>query len=191
MAGGWQKVLDTHPLAAQSEDADFWDSYLTEHPDVLHRLLADVYTATHGAERPPTLDDLWELVSAPEFAMDPFGDAVRRALARRDRSIRWLAQQIGLHQTVLTRYISDRSAENPIVSIRDPKGSMQRIEAVAAALHVHPSYFREWRRLWIMSLLDTAFEAEPHLSVEVFRRYAGLRDRLRPRTNARSDRNAS
>lgn len=180
---GWQKVLDTHPLAARAEDPNFWDDYLAEHPDVLHRLLADVYTATHGADRPPTLDDLWELVAAPEFAMDSFGDAVRRSLDHRGRSIRWLAQQIGIHQSVLTRHVT---GEHPIVSIRDPRGSMQRIELIATALRVHPSYFVEWRRLWIMSLLDHAFEDQPHLSVEVFRRYAGLRDRIRVRQNARS-----
>lgn len=182
MASGWQKVLDTHPLAHEN-DTQFWDQYLADNPDVLHRLLADVYTATYGTERPPTLDELWDLVSSPDFAMQPFGEAVREVLGQRQRSIRWLALQIGIHQTLLLRHLS---GEKPIVSIRDPKGSMRRIEAVAAALRLHPSYFLEWRRLWIMSLLDTAFEAEPHLSVEVFRRYAGLQERIRPRTNARS-----
>lgn len=183
MAGGWQKVLETHALSPKSEDPAFWDRYLAENPDILHRLLADVHTATYGTERPPTLDDLWELVAAPQFAMEPFGQAVRSVLAGRGHSIRWLAQQVGLHQSILNRHLT---GENPIVSIRDPKGSMQRIELVANALRLHPSYFMEWRRLWIMSLLDSAFTDQPHLSVEVFRRYAGLQERIKPRPNARS-----
>lgn len=183
MAGGWRKVLGAHPLAGQAGDPDFWNDYLATHPDVLHRLLADIYQATHGAQRPPTLDDLWDLVSAPRFSMQPFGESVRELLAERGHSIRWLALQIGIHQTVLNRTLT---GENAVVSIKDPKGSMKRIEIVAAALRVHPSFFMEWRRLWIMSLLDGIFEQQPALSVEVYRRYAGLQERIRPRPNARS-----
>lgn len=180
MTAGWQKILDSHPLAARSEDPDFWEQYLAEHPDVLHRLLADVYQATYGAEKPPTLDDLWAIMATPRFTTEEFGDAVMDLLG--ERSIRWLAGQVGIAHPQLSRYLS---GQRPIISIHDTRGSMRRIESVAEALSVHPSYFTEWRRLWIMSVIDSAFTSQPSLSVGIFRRYSGFEER-----NARSDRSA-
>lgn len=164
---GWDKVLAEHALVGQTHDSAFWRTYLSENPDVLHQLLADLYEATHGAsQRQPTLEGLWDLV-APRFTNEPFGAAVKELL--NGRSVRWLAREIHLHFTLLTRMLN---GERDVVSIRDPKGSMARIEAVARALKVHPSYFAEWRRLWVMSLLDEAFEQQPHLSIGVYRKFA-------------------
>ena len=167
---GWKKFLAQHPLGPDSDSEDFWADYLGHNPDVLHRLLADVYQATYGAEHPPSLDDLWDLMSSPQFSNEPFGVAVKQVLGR--RSVNWLAQQTRIGQPVLHRLVH---GERPIVKIaEDPKVSMARIETVARALRVHPSYFAEWRRLWIMSLLDSAFTSQPSLSIGVFRRYAGF-----------------
>lgn len=177
---GWQELLETHPLGDESSRTEFWEQYLAQHPDVLHRLLADVYQAAYGTERPPTLDDLWDLVAKPEFAVVPFGQAVLDALGT--RSVRSLALQVGIHQSLLTRYMS---GERDIVSIRDPLDSMSRIEHIARALRVHPSYFEEWRRLWVMSLLDAAFVHQPALSVSVWKRFSGFQDQP---VNARSQR---
>ena len=159
MAGtSWQALLEQHPLGSSTDSPDFWEEYLAENPDVLHRLLADLYQATYGSERPPTLDDLWEIVSAPRFTSDEFGAAVLDLLGKRGLSIRWLAQQIGTSHTQVRFYLTGK---RPIVSLHDAKGSMRRIEAISEALRVHPSYFAEWRRLWIMTLLDSAFAARP------------------------------
>lgn len=169
---GWQRVLEDHPHGAHSSDPAFWEQYLDEHPDVLHRLLADVYQATYGVEKPPTLDELWDLVATPEFSVKPFGEAVVDALG--GRSVRSLALQVGIHQTLLTRYMT---GERDIVATRgvDPVGeSMRRLEVVAKALRVHPAYFSEWRRLWLMSLLDAAFTRQPSLSVGVWKRFSGF-----------------
>jgi hypothetical protein len=181
MTATWQKILESHPAGPRSDDPDFWEEYLAEHPDVLHRLLADVYQATYGAEKPPTLDDLWAIMATPRFTSQDFGDAVLELLG--DRSIRWLAQQVGIAHPQLSRYLS---GQRPIISVHDHRGSMRRIESVAQALHVHPSYFTEWRRLWIMSLIDSAFASQPSLSVGIFRRFSGFEER-----NVRSDRSAS
>ena len=181
---GWQQLLASHPLGEESSRPDFWADFLSEHPDVLHRLLADVYQATHGTEKPPTLDELWDLVATPEYSVDPFGEALLAALG--SRSVRSLAVQIGIHQSLLTRYIT---GERDIVSIRDPRGSMARIEIIARALRVHPSYFAEWRRLWVMSLLDAAFVRQPNLSIGIWKRFSGFQDGRAGRlVNARSQR---
>lgn len=179
----WRFVLNAHPLNERSHDAEFWDTYLQENPDVLHRLLADIYRAAYGVDRPPSLDDLWALLDTPEFTSEAFGPAAKALLARRKKSARWLAMQIHVNQRHLGRYLNGTM---PIVSAYDVEGSMQRIEAVAKALRIHPSYFCEWRRLWVMRLLDSAFIAHPDLSVDVFRRFSGLEG-----ANARSRSNVS
>lgn len=166
-----------HELMPKTVDRDFWREYLTEHPDVMYRLLGDLYQASRavaGRRKPPTtkatLDDIYQLVT-PQFSNQPFGEAVKAALG--SRSVSWLAQQIHVHHSQVIRLMS---GEREIVSIRDPAGSMFRLEAVARALNVHPSYFLEWRRLWILSLIDDAFAEQPNLSIGVYKRFAGQLD---------------
>ena len=166
---GWQGLLQSHPLAKDADSPDFWEEYLADHPDVLNRLLADVYQATYGADKPPTLDALWDIMSSKRFSTEEFGPAVYEVLG--DRSVRWLAREVGGSAEQLRRFVT---GQRPIVSVHDHRGSMNRIEAVAKALDVHPSYFMEWRRLWVMSLIDSAFASRPDLSIGVFRRYSGF-----------------
>lgn len=171
-ADGWKRVLEQHEHGAQTEDEGFWEEYLREHPDVLHRLLADVYRMTHGTTQPPTLDQLWETVAVPAFSALPFPEAFADVL--NGRSMSAIAARAGIHKTTLLRHLN---GERPIVSINDPLGSMRRIEIIAEAVGVHPSYFAEWRRLWIMTLLDDAFIGRPDLSVGLYRRYTSVRRR--------------
>lgn len=164
---GWDRVLADHALVSRTGDSEFWRKYLAENPDVLHRLLGELYQAARGASAtPPTLEDLWDVV-APRFSNEPFGTAVKDLL--NGRSVRWLANEIHIHNVPLARVLN---GERDVVSVRDPKGSMARIEVIARALDVHPSYFAEWRRLWVMVLIDTAFEEQPHLSIGVYRKFA-------------------
>lgn len=172
-------MLRNRPDAERLDDAEFWEELLAARPDVLHRLLADIYRATYGVERPPSLEALWDLFDTPEFAADPFPQAATALLKRRGRSMRWLAMQTHVPHQVLSRYLA---GQRPIINVHDVPGAMQRMEAVAKALAVHPSYFSEWRRLWIMSLLDRAFTTRPDLAADLFRRFSGFA----PRSNGRS-----
>lgn len=176
-ANGWKRVLAEHPLGPHSSDPNFWQPYLEANPHVLHKLLADVFRMTYGADRPPTLDDLWALVEQPKPSTEPFPDAFREAQGTRSMSS--IAQRAGLHPTTLLRHLN---GERPIISVNDPAGSMRRLEIIAVALEVHPSYFAEWRRLWIMCLLDEAFSGRPDLSVGVYQRFSSVSQR----ENARS-----
>jgi hypothetical protein len=167
-ADGWKRVLAQRP-EEDTTDAAFWSGVLSDRPDVLHRLLADVHRSAYGASRPPTLEDLWDLVGEPAFSHEPFGTAFHEVLGT--RSISQVAVRAGMHRGTLLRYVN---AERPIVSTQDPEGSMRRLEVVARALVVHPSYFSEWRRLWIMMLIDGAFSGRPELSVSVYRRFSAV-----------------
>lgn len=179
---GWERVeREQANLVTQSMDPAWWRDYFADHPEVLHHLLADLYRAsTSSKERPSNLDELWGLVN-PTFSNDTFGDAVRTLLG--SRSIRWLAGKLHMDHSALVRIIN---GERTLINIHEPERGMLRLEAVARALKVHPSYFLEWRRLWILSLLDTAFEEQPHLSVGVYRKFAA--HQTRPRRSPTSER---
>lgn len=167
---GQQNLAEAHPLAGQSDSPDFWETYLAENPDVLHRLLADVYQATFGVDKPPTLDALWDLMTgAKRFSSEPFSTAAYELLGK--RSARWLALQAGVTHPTVMRYLN---GERSPVNISDIPGSMARIESFAKPLKVHPAYFSEWRRLWIMQLLDAAFSQNPNLSVGVWKRFSSF-----------------
>lgn len=167
-------------MLRQSVDPAFWREYLSDHPEVLHQLIADLYrAATASKERPSTVDDLWNLVN-PTFSNEPFGQAVHHLLGT--RSVRWLASQLHMAHVPLLRILK---GERNLVNIHDPRRSMLRIEAIARVLKVHPSHFAEWRRLWIMTLIDAAMTQNPHLSIGIYRRLAGHESRSqRPLTGA-------
>lgn len=159
LVASWREILD-----GQVESSADWDSYFTDHPDVLHDLLVDLHKAAHGT-KPATLDSLWNML-APRFTNDPFEVAVRALLVERQRSLTWLAKNIGIVRPVLMRWL-----EQPISHVH-PEDSSARIEVVAKLLKVHPSYFAEWRRLWFMRLLDVTFTAKPNLSASLYPKYA-------------------
>lgn len=167
----WETVAREHELMPKTIDHDWWQRFLTERPDVMYRLLSDLYqaSATVRGKDPsklPTVDELRSLVTQ-QYSNEPFGQALSDLLG--DRSVRWLAHQMKIHHSQITRIIR---GERDIVTLRDPAGSMYQIEAIARVLKVHPSYFVEWRRLWIMSLLDDAFTAQPHLSIGVWKKFS-------------------
>lgn len=176
-ADGWRKVLEKHPDGEDTTDPRYWEGVLEARPDVLHRLLADVHRSTYGAQRPPTLDDLWAAVGEPVFSNDPFPEAFRAALG--SRSMAQIATYASIHRATLKRYVDE---DRSIVSTHDPEGSMRRIEVIARALGVHPSYFSEWRRLWVMSLIDVAFAGRPDLSVGIYRRFSAVPSRVNGRS---------
>lgn len=153
-------------------DYEYWDQLIADRPDVLHALLSDLWTVTHGVERRPTLEDLWQLVE-PKFSNEPFARAFREVQG--DRSIRQIALHApGITQQRLTDFLNGK---RDIVKIHDVKGSMERLEAVAQSLRVHPSYFVEWRRLWIVTAVDEALALQPNLSTVIYKSYGGHRKR--------------
>lgn len=156
---------------------EFWTELFRSRPDVLHLLLGDVYVISKahargakGGRRPAKagdggMDDLWRLVT-PKFSSKPFGDAVRDLMGK--QSLRGFAMKVGMHHQSLARLMS---GERPIEKMYDPAGSMAILEQVAAGAKVHPSYFMEWRRLYLIGLFEHALVAQPNASVALFRKY--------------------
>lgn len=167
----WEEALDAHKIYEGSFDPIFWRQYLAEHPEVLHHILADLHQVAGAKGRPANLDDIWELV-APKYSERPFPEAFLEV--KGGRSIRQIAMSVGLHHQTVLRYLSGAL---PVVSRHDVAGSMRRLELFAKALGVKPSYFAEWRRLWVMSVIDVALEQRPNLSVAIYRRFSGQETR--------------
>lgn len=167
----WRDVVENHDLMESSRSSAFWEDYLEQHPDVLHRALADLYQATAGTrEAPDTLEDLWAVIT-PTFSHEEFGGTVRELLDRHGETLRGLAMRTGYAHQEISRWASGK---RPVISVHDVEGSMRRLEVIAKALRVHPSHFSEWRRLWAMSLIDGAFSTNPNLSVAFFRKFSRL-----------------
>ena len=173
-------------VVEQSTKPGFWEQVLTAEPDALNRLLGDLWRAVHadreaeGRVRRPSLDEVFALV-LPEFSIEPFPQALRAKLG--NRSVRWLASRIHLHHSHLNRWIT---GQRDIVNLHDPEASLRQIEDIAAALNVAPAYFAEWRRLWVLLLIDDAFVHHPNLSIGVFQRFGGQLARDRAALNGRS-----
>lgn len=174
----WDDAVDADTLE-RSRDKRYWTEMFTSRPDVMFAMLGDLYTITKAHERPDVrggrrarvsgdLDELWDMLT-PQFSLKPFGDALREVMG--DSSLRQFAAAIPMHHRSLARLMD---GERQIVNLHDPKGSMAQLERIATVAGVHPSYFAEWRRLWIFSRLDDVFEAHPNTSIGLIKKYAGV-----------------
>lgn len=155
------------PEGAARYDANYWSEFLTANPDVLNSILADLWTAVHGHDRKPSLEELWDLVGT-KMSNLPFPEAF--AAIKGTRSLRGIAQQVGVTHAQLSYWINGKQ---PIVKIHDVAGSMFHLESIAKALKVHPSYFVEWRRLWVLSVVDAVFDGRPNQTAILYKRYRG------------------
>lgn len=168
----WETALRDHHLYAGSFEPAFWSTYLREHPEVLHHILADLHTvAGINKGRPADLDDLWELV-APRYSEKAFSEAFTEAM--NGRSLRQIAASISLSHTSISRYLS---GAREVINPQQPIESMRRLELIAKGLGVQPAYFIEWRRLWVMSVIDSALELHPNVSISIYQKFSGKRSK--------------
>lgn len=170
----WETAARGHADIEAATTPTFWRDTLEREPEVLHRLLGDLWNAAQAAKGAPsgrvslpTIDDVFQLV-LPEYSNEPFPEALKAKLGK--RSLRWLAQQTHVHHSHIHRWVT---GQRPVVNLHDPLASMQQLEGIAKALNVHPAYFAEWRRLWILLLLDDAFSFHPNLSIGVWKKFSG------------------
>ena len=171
----WEVAARDHADTESAAAPDFWRDTLERDPEILHRLLGDLWNASQAAKGSPggrvtipTVDQVFKLV-IPDYSTKPFPEALAEKLGT--RSIRWLAGQIHLHHSHVHRWVT---GARPVVNLHDPVASMQQLEAIAKALNVHPAYFAEYRRLWVLVLLDDAFTFHPNLSIGVWKKFSGV-----------------
>ena len=159
--GGWEDAARSHELMPKTFDHGFWQEFLSDRPDIVHRLLGEMWRAT--AEAPdavPTIDDLYRLVT-PQFSVKPFRDAVWERLD--GQSLRELAGKMKRSHSYVVRVLNGTYALTGAY-----------VEEFAKALEVHPSYFAEWRRGWLVAVFDRALDARPNASITLFQRFYQL-----------------
>ncbi len=160
---GWENASE---YAAAHNFTD-WEALLASNPKVLWGLIADVVKAVKAGEgerrtgrRPAasvtSLDELYELLFPPAYTGDDFAQAFRVAIGHRSQGS--LAVQCGISQPQLSRMASGHIAP-----------TLRQMEAIASALNVRPTYFREYRAQRIGEIVAAVLEMHPQLSAEAVR----------------------
>lgn len=143
-----------------------WDKALERDLDLFARILRDVLKmeqAVPGRPGPrPALDVAsatrrMEQLLGHDYSLRPFPEALR--ILAGDRSIRNLAHKVKLDFNQVYRLLKGRT---------EPDGYVMRM--CAEAFGKHPSYFLEWRMLFIIQAIMRRLEWSPETSVSLFRR---------------------
>ena len=152
-------------------------------PDGSHavgRILGDIFDAVKAEEekasgvrrmgrrpgRTGSLQEVYDTVFPAPYSMDPFPEAMIKLL--NGRSQRQFAPKIPVHQTTMSRLMSGAL-----------KPDLLMLERIADAARVHPSFFVEYRAMFVGQLLTRIFTARPNMGVAAFREVKGGNRRVR------------
>jgi hypothetical protein len=115
--------------------------------------------------RQGSLEDVYATVFPAPYTMDPFPESMLKLLA--GRSQRQFAPKIPVHQTTMSRLMSGALV---------PDKTM--LERIAHAAKVHPSYFVEWRAMYVSEMVQSVMTNRPNIGVTA---YKHVRDGSVPR----------
>lgn len=147
-----------------------WAGFFDQRPDVMLAILGDIYRETKAQEardggratigrRPRhingNMQELHDMIT-PRYSVEPFAVAVKELIG--DRSLRAFAAKVPMNHHTLTRLMR---GELPL--------EKWRLEAIAKAGKVAPSFFAEWRVMYVAEALEAAFLARPNLSIKATR----------------------
>lgn len=171
----WDNAKQQYPSTTDLTPKD-WVAYFDRNPEVMSKILGDIYVITkaHQSEtkrsgrRPRhingSLDELWGMIT-PTYSTEPFGPALRDVM--NGTSIRAFAAKIPMHHSLLIRLMN---GERNIVNPYDIPGTMRTLETIAKAGKVHPTYFSEYRTLYIFSMFTELFAAKPNFTITLSKR---------------------
>ncbi len=145
---------------------------LVANPDIVWQIVGDIYDVVKTEEekaaglvrqgrRPRrtnvALADVWATVFPEPYTMDPFPEAMLRLL--NGRSQRQFARRIPCHQTTLSRLMA--GSLTPDLSM---------LERIAGAAGVMPTFFVEYRALYLGGAVTEVLLAQPNMSVTALQR---------------------
>lgn len=166
---GWDEARVLFP--STEYDARPWAEHMSGHPEVLAKLLGDVYR-TYKAERERALakpdpnrhaggrrrsyidgnlDELWSILT-PRFSLQPFPQAAKELIG--EASLRQFAAKAQMDHRELSRLLRGQT-----------KPTRYWMEAIADAADVHPAYFLEWRVSTVVGIVEQVLISKPHLSI--------------------------
>lgn len=177
----WERAKQMFPSTTKLDEHD-WVEYFTEHPEVVHSILGDIYVITKADQakvkksgrRPRhingNLDELWGMIT-PRFSVEPFGAAMAELMG--DQSARQFSAKIPMHYWSLIRLMR---GERQIVNPYDMEASMQLLERIAKAGKVHPLYFSEYRQLYILKMFLGVFTNQPNFTIGLSKRLMAIEE---------------
>lgn len=150
------------------------------------RILGDIFDAvkaeeekaagTHRMGRRPartaSLQDVYDTVFPAPYSMDPFPEAMIKLL--NGRSHRQFAPKVPVHQTTMSRLMAGSLTPD-----------LRMLERIALAAKVHPSFFVEYRAMFVGQLLTRIFISRPNMGVAAYREVKGGNNRMRAQARAR------
>lgn len=158
-----ERAKDIQDRYPEVYDLD-WTAALTKDDGLFARVLRDMLKleqAVPGRSGPrPSLDqrevrDRLERLFGRDFTFDPFPEAFKQ-LAGKD-SVRHVAHKTGLNRNLVHRLMTGEI---------EPSG--WHMNQVAEAYGKHPSFFMEWRILYIIKALVGRLEWSPEASVSAY-----------------------
>lgn len=146
----------------------FFDTSAGAH--AMGRILGDIYDAVKAEEekeagihrmgrrprRDGSLADVYATVFPAPYTMDPFPEAMVKLL--NGRSQRQFAPKVPVHQTTMSRLMSGTLVPD-----------MQMLERIAIAAKVAPSFFVEYRAMFVGQLLTRVLTERPNMGVRAYR----------------------
>lgn len=150
-----------------------WESALERDIELFGRIIRDILKleqAVPGRPGPrPSLDvnaatRRINQLFGNDFTILPFPEALR--ILTGGRSIRYVAARVGLPKDTIHRVCSGKI---------EPDGYLMK--TVAEAFDKHPSYFLEWRMLYITQAVMRRLEWSPETTIDLFRTLDGQRKR--------------
>lgn len=161
----WEQRSKKIQKRFESVEAVDWDVALGRDINLFGRILRDILKleqAVPGRPGPrPSLDQhaairrMMQLLGK-DFTILPFHEAFQVLAA--GRSVRHVARIVGLNKSQVARLLT---GEN------EADGFQMRV--VAEAFGKHPSYFLEWRILYITAALVRRMEWSPETTIRMFR----------------------
>lgn len=162
----WENATSQFPSVKLG--VEDWVQFFTRRPDVITAILGDIFREVKAQEqrengsaptgrRPKAVNgSLAELESmiTPRYADVPFAESLPELIG--DRSLRAFAARVPMNHHTLTRMMRG-----------ELKLEMWRLELIAAAGRVQPSYFLEWRVAYVQECIEIAMFKAPHLATRV------------------------
>lgn len=150
-----------------------WLAVIDANPDIMWKTFGDIYDVVKAEEdkergirsmgrRPArkgvSLDELFAVVLPPSYSNDPFPVALKNLIS--SRSQRQFAMKVPCNQSTLSRMLAGQMTPDLVM-----------LERLAAAGKVHPSYFLEWRAMYLGQLITRVFMDRPNMSIGALRRF--------------------
>lgn len=161
-----------------------WVARFTQEEDIWQNLLGDIYRETVAerqaavgrariGRRPRaidgSMDELWKMVT-PQYAMEPFAKALTALLeSRPEITVAELARRSGLPRTTIRKM---RDGSIPL--------DVYKLTCIAKAFDVSPSYFREFRESYVLTVMSELLAAKPNLSIRFARGITNAAERTSP-----------